>query len=345
MKANLYSVFKTYNFSDCREITGDELYKINGGAQIENSNEAVANAQVGDSLTRKDGTVVEITQGDIDWAREQVGASSGGNTGATGEKSAASGDGGTTSLPVTVESDSGSSGLGSSSGNSSYSSNQNEVSTEKDNAQNIIEQNYVEDFFSGDEHSPNSKPLYKIPEIKNDSSQKLKNTNEKNMSKEIAGYEITFDSIEAAAKDFGLRYNDDSIRDNVEIATYIRKAGDKYYYDIPVGGGAKNVTLKRNINEKNIVAQVHTHGRYVEHIDDFTTTALEPSIGDYETMKKSGIPFFTFTPDGNMYYSGIDGERFQYPPVYPSDPFCPMRLNSINAYDLTNDYYKKQGGL
>ena len=125
MKNKKYPKLETYNFSDCREITGDELYLINGGAQIENSNEAVANAQVGDSLTRKDGTVVEITQGDIDWAKKKVGASSGGNIGATGGESATSGGGGTTSLPVTVESDSGSSGLKSSSGNGLYGSNQN----------------------------------------------------------------------------------------------------------------------------------------------------------------------------------------------------------------------------
>ena len=64
---------KTYNFSDCREITGEELYLINGGERVENSNEAVANAQVGDTVERKDGTEVTITQGDIDWAQAHTG--------------------------------------------------------------------------------------------------------------------------------------------------------------------------------------------------------------------------------------------------------------------------------
>ena len=82
MKKKKYPKLEDYDLSDYIELTGDILYKINGGAQIENSNEAVANAQVGDSLTRKNGTVVEITQGDIDWAREQVGT--GGNTGNSG---------------------------------------------------------------------------------------------------------------------------------------------------------------------------------------------------------------------------------------------------------------------
>ena len=41
-----------------------------GGHEIENTVEAVANAEVGDTLTRDDGTQVTITQGDIDWAQE-----------------------------------------------------------------------------------------------------------------------------------------------------------------------------------------------------------------------------------------------------------------------------------
>ncbi|MCQ2582683.1 MAG: hypothetical protein MJ160_02145 [Treponema sp.] len=48
-----------YDFSDyAEEITGDALFKINGGAEVQNSHEGVANAQVGDTITRNDGTVV-----------------------------------------------------------------------------------------------------------------------------------------------------------------------------------------------------------------------------------------------------------------------------------------------
>lgn len=65
-----------YDFSDyAEEITGNALFKINGGAEIENSNKGVANAKPGDTLTRNDGTTVTITQGDIDWAKKQVGDS------------------------------------------------------------------------------------------------------------------------------------------------------------------------------------------------------------------------------------------------------------------------------
>ena len=130
MKKKKYPKLEDYDLSDYIELTGDILYKINGGAQIENSNEAVANAQVGDSLTRKNGTVVEITQGDIDWAREQVGASSGdgGSSSSSVIISVSSGSSSTQQNPTVngkTSSDTSSVLSNSSGGNSSYGSNQN----------------------------------------------------------------------------------------------------------------------------------------------------------------------------------------------------------------------------
>ena len=51
-----------------------------GGHEIENTVEAVANAEVGDTLTRDDGTQVTITQGDIDWAQEHCDSYGKGNS-------------------------------------------------------------------------------------------------------------------------------------------------------------------------------------------------------------------------------------------------------------------------
>ena len=42
MKNKLSKIFENFDFSDYREITGDEVYTINGGKQVENSNEAYA---------------------------------------------------------------------------------------------------------------------------------------------------------------------------------------------------------------------------------------------------------------------------------------------------------------
>ena len=68
-----YSEIEKYHFSDCHEITGDELYRINGGKQVENSNEGVASAQPGDTIIRDDKTEFTLTQGNIDWAQAHTG--------------------------------------------------------------------------------------------------------------------------------------------------------------------------------------------------------------------------------------------------------------------------------
>ena len=47
-----------YDFSDyAEEITGDALFKINGGAEEENSDKGVAGAKPGDTIKKIDGTV------------------------------------------------------------------------------------------------------------------------------------------------------------------------------------------------------------------------------------------------------------------------------------------------
>lgn len=45
---------------------------VTNDGYIENSNYGVANAKPGDQLKRDDGTFVTITQGDINWAKEQL---------------------------------------------------------------------------------------------------------------------------------------------------------------------------------------------------------------------------------------------------------------------------------
>ena len=58
---------------DARELTDAEMILVNGGAEIENSLEAQAKAQVGDTVTRKDGSTYTLTKGDIVWAQNQLG--------------------------------------------------------------------------------------------------------------------------------------------------------------------------------------------------------------------------------------------------------------------------------
>ena len=100
-----FKEFGIYDFSDyAEEITGNALFKINGGAEVENSHEGVAGAKPGDTITRIDGTVVTLKQADIDYANAQLGNNGNDGTGNTN----------------------GSSNAGSSSGDTSSSSTQND---------------------------------------------------------------------------------------------------------------------------------------------------------------------------------------------------------------------------
>ncbi len=61
---------------DARELTEEEMILVNGGSERrENSNEGVAGANVGDTIQRNDGTVVTLSQADIDYAKKQIGGS------------------------------------------------------------------------------------------------------------------------------------------------------------------------------------------------------------------------------------------------------------------------------
>ena len=115
-----------YDFSDyAEEITGDALFKINGGAEVENSHEGVAGAKPGDTITRIDGTVVTLKQADIDYANAQLGNN--GNNG-TGNTNGSSGSNNTSISRSTNNSSSGANNTGIS--NTSTSESTPEVSEE-----------------------------------------------------------------------------------------------------------------------------------------------------------------------------------------------------------------------
>ena len=115
-----------YDFSDyAEEITGDALFKINGGAEVENSHEGVAGAKPGDTITRIDGTVVTLKQADIDYANAQLGNN--GNNG-TGNTNGSSGSNNTSISRSTNNSSSGANNTGIS--NTSTSESTLEVSEE-----------------------------------------------------------------------------------------------------------------------------------------------------------------------------------------------------------------------
>jgi hypothetical protein len=64
---------KDYDFTGLTyEITGDDLYLINGGKEIGNSYAEQAEAKPGDTVTDSKGVTHELTQGDINWAKQKI---------------------------------------------------------------------------------------------------------------------------------------------------------------------------------------------------------------------------------------------------------------------------------
>ncbi len=90
-KTPVYIDLENYDYSSfARDMTEEELLTVNGGKEIANTNEAVANAKPGDTLTRSDNTTVVITEGDIKWAQEQISSPSTTSTTTTTETSSSS---------------------------------------------------------------------------------------------------------------------------------------------------------------------------------------------------------------------------------------------------------------
>lgn len=97
-----FKEFGIYDFSDyAEEITGNALFKINGGAEVENSHEGVAGAKPGDTIKKIDGTVVTLKQADIDYANAQLENNGNDGTGNTNGSSSAGTPSGDTSSSST----------------------------------------------------------------------------------------------------------------------------------------------------------------------------------------------------------------------------------------------------
>ena len=204
-----FKEFGIYDFSDyAEEITGNALFKINGGAEVENSHEGVAGAKPGDTITRIDGTVVTLKQADIDYANAQLGNN--GNDGNDGT--------GNTSR---------SSSAGSSSGDTSSSSTQN-------------------DYFELPEANPNAYAYYmsKQGEAKAEGNpNKYKGYNiygtGRKIEETVAGEDIRTYVLVVRQND-GLGNSFDSDR-------YVYKNGVMVFHD-KVGANCSETNKKKNVN-------------------------------------------------------------------------------------------------
>ena len=162
-----------------------------------------------------------------------------------------------------------------------------------------------------------------------------------------------FQKIDDAAKDFGLYYNDNSIRLNKEIASYIFEIKDDngnvgYSYSIASIGKGDESNLTSELGAKN-VATIHTHAAYdPDYINGNnvfsgsfdskgnsyspevkkTITQIGKDIGNANIRKMDS---YLVTPNGSLQkYNCSTGVVSVLSNEMPSDVNDPDRLNLID---------------
>ncbi|MDP2174282.1 MAG: DUF4329 domain-containing protein [Bacteroidota bacterium] len=110
-----------------------------------------------------------------------------------------------------------------------------------------------------------------------------------------------FLTIDDAAKDFGMLYNDNSINDSREYGAFvykIRKKGHTYYtYNVPTKSWGANFVIPKMKGKpffRSPKAILHTHGSYSHYSDnDFSNE-------DKEIAKKNYMLIYVVTPNGSL---------------------------------------------
>lgn len=165
-----------------------------------------------------------------------------------------------------------------------------------------------------------------------------------------------FLSPDAAARDFGLFYNANSIRDNLEYASSIYMIrNDKgtlgYTYTVAAKGKEHESVPSKPLPGFYVVASIHSHGAYDSRYKDneFSGTYLyrdgkEVRIESLKTSKKGDIGnanldkinAYLVTPNGSLQkYDYKTGKIKLLSTDMPSDNKDPLRLNGQSA--LVND--------
>ena len=103
-----------------------------------------------------------------------------------------------------------------------------------------------------------------------------------------------FSTIEEAAIDFGITYNDDSIKNDREYGASVYKVTGGYTYTIPSRGTSDSVIMSVSPSDPSI-AFLHTHAAYNPEYDNenFSST-------DKKTAIKKGIDIYVATPGGTL---------------------------------------------
>ena len=150
-----------------------------------------------------------------------------------------------------------------------------------------------------------------------------------------------FKSPRAAAKDFAMLYNDNSIKDKKEYGAMIYKIesskSETYYsYTVPNVGGSEDGVVPApdlSIEDAEIVSSVHTHSNYDKKYDNDKF-----SKADKDAAKLFGKDAFLSTPKGELLEYNVKIEQTVIVDKgIPSDKAHPDRSNKIDSDKLPKD--------
>jgi hypothetical protein len=127
-----------------------------------------------------------------------------------------------------------------------------------------------------------------------------------------------FGSVDAAAINWGLLYNDNSIQSGKEFGSSIYQVGNKFAYSKP-RVGTDEVDPSPAPSKYKTVAYIHSHAKFAN--------GNEFSDAD---KNFSNLPVYLATPMGALLLypsSNLNDGIYQF---LPSDPDDPLRRNSID---------------
>jgi hypothetical protein len=318
---------------DYRELTLEEQYLVNGGAAMDQRDQAaMAAAQEKGDQDAMDAILAKYetpkndsasggktTYGTGTSGNPGTGSGNGGVTGSGGNNNTSTSGGGPSGSP-------GGSGPDSSSNNNSFAdSNTPWGAAEQMEAARLAKEKA-------------NAYLDKYNEKRKNNSRSYRNG-------------IYFDSIEEAVKDWAKTYADDSIHDDCEYISIIysceTKEGIKYSYNEPSQGERKNATPNIKLEKgQKFVSKIHSHGsfdpRYLDEI---------PSEDDYDSMMNNKRDYrsshigkeYLVTPSGNLKSFDTKQNVITIESNLPVDPksifYSSMGNSSINLQ--TCEYYSK----
>jgi RHS repeat-associated protein len=140
-----------------------------------------------------------------------------------------------------------------------------------------------------------------------------------------------FKTIVAAARDFGMLYNDNSIVEKREYGATIYKATDEngktyYSYSVPNAAKGSEVTVSKAPEGTTPVADIHSHGNSYGSDPGVMAADNNFSGKDKRVNKLEGLDGYLTTPDGSLKkHDHKTGKESLISNDMPSDPKSPNK--------------------